>query len=45
MAKDTFRELPVPLFKTMNIEVFCSNSFLIVTVVFVVFFNVLCLEN
>lgn len=40
MAKNTFRELPVQLFKTINIEVFCSNSFLIIKVLgfFVDFF-------
>lgn len=34
MAKDTFHGLPVQLFKTINIEVFCSSSFLIVKVPF-----------
>lgn len=40
MAKNTFHELPVQLFKTINIEVFCSNSFLIIKVLrfFVDFF-------
>lgn len=35
MAKDTFHELAVQLFQTNNIEVFCSNSFLIVKVLFI----------